>query len=268
MDNFYYKGFDKNLKCRGLQFSVGEKTKDPKLEDKNLSLCSRGIHFCATLKDVFIYYNNKSENRFCLVKPVGEFLKGSDKFACKEIEVIKELSKEDIDEIIKKEEEERKLKEMGIDVLQELQSKYNLFFAGSSALFLYGLDLDRKAGDIDVIMPYYQKITGDKDSLIDEAEEFDAKSSGNDFSYTTCITTQDGRFFKVDIRINPEQSYDVVSFINKSFKLSKLCDIIEAKARYWKEGNQKHGDDLKKLMGLPDKSKENNTVNTQSLYLQ
>lgn len=212
------------------------------------------------MKNVFSFYSEKAGNRFCIVKPIGESLKGSDKFACSEIEIVKELSKEEIDEIVKKEDGYKRLKEMGIDVLQELQSKYNLFFAGSSALFLYGLDLGREAGDIDVIMPYYQKITGGEDSLIDEAEDFDAKSSGNDFTYTSCITTNDGRFFKVDIRINPEQSYDLVPFEGKIFRLSKLCDIIEAKARYWKEGNLKHGDDLKMLMGLSDKQKKDKSI--------
>lgn len=38
-----YKGFDKNLQCRGFQYEVG---KTYELGDKKLEMCSNGFHFC------------------------------------------------------------------------------------------------------------------------------------------------------------------------------------------------------------------------------
>ncbi|WP_432683669.1 MULTISPECIES: DUF7666 domain-containing protein [unclassified Bacteroides] len=35
-----YKGFDKNLQCRDLQYKVGET-----FEEKEAKLCSKGLHF-------------------------------------------------------------------------------------------------------------------------------------------------------------------------------------------------------------------------------
>lgn len=49
---FGYKGFDKDLCCRGFQYEVG---KVYEMEDAP-DLCIRGFHFCTRLSDVDIYY--------------------------------------------------------------------------------------------------------------------------------------------------------------------------------------------------------------------
>lgn len=46
-----YKGFDKNLKCRGYQFEIGRTE-----QEKSAKLCERGFHACAYPLDVFGYY--------------------------------------------------------------------------------------------------------------------------------------------------------------------------------------------------------------------
>lgn len=55
-----YKGFDKNLQCRGFQYEVGKTYETEKAE-----ICSCGFHACENPLDVFSYYNPTS--RFCEV---------------------------------------------------------------------------------------------------------------------------------------------------------------------------------------------------------
>ena len=52
----YIKGFDKELKCRGMQFEVG-KTYETGASDDQLECCTETvIHFCESLRDVHRYY--------------------------------------------------------------------------------------------------------------------------------------------------------------------------------------------------------------------
>ncbi len=47
-----FKGFDKDLKCRGFQYTIGETT----THDGTVSLCNSGLHFCESPLDTFTFY--------------------------------------------------------------------------------------------------------------------------------------------------------------------------------------------------------------------
>ena len=62
-----FKGFDKDLKCRGFQYEIG---KDYEQEGE-VKCCERGFHFCENPFDVFRYYS-PSDSRYCEVEGDGK----------------------------------------------------------------------------------------------------------------------------------------------------------------------------------------------------
>ena len=60
-----YKGFDKDLKCRGYQYEIGKTYEEPKAE-----LCKSGFHACKVPLDVLEYYS-PANSRYCEVDLVG-----------------------------------------------------------------------------------------------------------------------------------------------------------------------------------------------------
>ena len=83
-----FKGFDKDLKCRGFQYEVG-KTYDLKGEVK---CCKRGFHFCENPFDVFRYYS-PCDSRYCEVEGDGNADKANDdsKVATSHIHISSEI---------------------------------------------------------------------------------------------------------------------------------------------------------------------------------
>ena len=61
-----YKGFDKNLQCRGLQYEIGGTQ-----GFDNVKLCERGGHACEAPLDVFSYYAPGNGSRYCVVEMDG-----------------------------------------------------------------------------------------------------------------------------------------------------------------------------------------------------
>ena len=57
-----YKGFDKNLKCRGFQYEIGKEYKE-----ESASLCDNGFHACEHPLDCFGYYH-PADSRYCVVE--------------------------------------------------------------------------------------------------------------------------------------------------------------------------------------------------------
>ena len=86
-----YKGFDKDLKCRDLQYEVSKET----AVDGDIKLCERGIHFCENPHDIFSYYAPGDNNRFAVVEAedVSDERNNDDsKRVCKRLTVKAEIS--------------------------------------------------------------------------------------------------------------------------------------------------------------------------------
>ena len=77
-----YKGFDKDLKCRGFQYEVGKEYE----MDGDVKCCDRGFHACEYPMDVFSYYS-PVDSRFCQVAQSGGIDKGGEKTASSKIHV-------------------------------------------------------------------------------------------------------------------------------------------------------------------------------------
>jgi len=58
-----YKGFDKNLTCRGKKYEIGKTYAEEEAE-----MCKKGMHFCENPHDVFCYYGAGYGNRFAIVE--------------------------------------------------------------------------------------------------------------------------------------------------------------------------------------------------------
>ena len=89
-----YKGFDKDLKCRGYQYEIG-KTHEM---DESVELCERGFHAVPednSPLDVFGFYaptdDNGIPNRFCEVEASGTIKKSDDKIAASKLKVVAEI---------------------------------------------------------------------------------------------------------------------------------------------------------------------------------
>lgn len=93
-----YKGFDKNLQCRGFQYEVGKEYEI----DGNIKVCNRGFHACESPLEVLEHYpifeNDLDRNRFCEVEQSGEIDREEDstKICSSKIKIKAELKLADL----------------------------------------------------------------------------------------------------------------------------------------------------------------------------
>ena len=87
-----YKGFDKNMRCRGFQFKEGKTYKEERAE-----LCKAGFHACENPIDVFQYYApGKSVFREVELEDVSEMREKDSKVCGKKIKIGAEISLRDM----------------------------------------------------------------------------------------------------------------------------------------------------------------------------
>lgn len=87
-----YKGFNKDMKCRGFQFEEGKS-----YEEKEASLCKKGFHACENPIDVFSYYEpGNSVYRKVELSDVCENRENDSKVCAKKIKIGAEVSLRDM----------------------------------------------------------------------------------------------------------------------------------------------------------------------------
>ena len=91
-----YKGFDKDLKCRGFAYEIGKDYE----QDGEIKCCENGFHACEFPLDVFSYYTPVGDSRYCTVTQSGVTDKeeGDSKVASSKIHIETEIG---LDGIIK-----------------------------------------------------------------------------------------------------------------------------------------------------------------------
>lgn len=68
-----YKGFDKDLKCRGFQYEIGKE-----YEEEKARACNCGFHACEMPIEVLSYYEPGKQSRYCEVEQSGELSRHGD----------------------------------------------------------------------------------------------------------------------------------------------------------------------------------------------
>ena len=87
-----YKVFNSDWTCNGFQYEVGKTYQ----HEGSIGLCREGFHFCEKLVNCFNYYSFNPENKVAEVIATGEVIKGDDKCVTNNIEIVREISWNDV----------------------------------------------------------------------------------------------------------------------------------------------------------------------------
>jgi hypothetical protein len=211
-----YKGFDKDLKCRGFQYSTDQTF----TLDSPPQVCGQGLHFCFDLEKVFSYYPDDGNNRFFEVEILGEYKRSDDKGSTNSLRLIREID-------VKKHQ-----LEAAINKFLELSAHCgDLILGGSLSLMVQGHIPLRKSSDLDVVCHRYFEFPG----AVIKGESF---SQDND-AIKVFFNGENFDFF-----IIPQVVYKTVDFNGKSIKVQSSAQIIEAKLKYFNKGITKHKQDI------------------------
>ena len=87
MGKTIYKGFDKDLKCRGYQYEEGKEY----VHEGEVKACEGGFHACENPFDVFDFYAPNEFHRFCEVEGSGKEDKQDKKSSFEKIKIVAEI---------------------------------------------------------------------------------------------------------------------------------------------------------------------------------
>ncbi len=92
------KGFDKDLKCRGMQFEVG---KIYEIEGAP-RLCENGFHYCDSIANVNSFYDlrKQNNNRFCEIEALGQVDYSKEKSCTNKIKIVREIVGKELEKLI------------------------------------------------------------------------------------------------------------------------------------------------------------------------
>jgi hypothetical protein len=80
------------MTCLGYKYELNKRFK----QKGSLSICNNGFHFCEKVNHCFNHYDFKRENRVFEIKAFGEIETNGDKSCCLEIELVRELSWQEV----------------------------------------------------------------------------------------------------------------------------------------------------------------------------
>ena len=84
----YYKAFNRDLTCRGMQYEIG---KEYTFDGEPIP-CQQGFHFCKSITDVYNFYDMSEDTRVCEVKPLGDIVTNDEiKYCTNKIKIVKEV---------------------------------------------------------------------------------------------------------------------------------------------------------------------------------
>ena len=82
-----YKGFNKDLTCRGYQYEVGK----THIYEGDIQICKQGFHACENPLDVLDTDYCSIDNKFCEVEVDGDIQKEDKKLVCSSIKLTAEI---------------------------------------------------------------------------------------------------------------------------------------------------------------------------------
>ena len=91
-----YKVFNSDWTCRGFQYEVGKIYE----HEGEISPCKSGFHFCKKAADCFGYYDFDSNNKVAEVEALGDIKTDGDKSVTNKIKIVRELSWNEVLEIV------------------------------------------------------------------------------------------------------------------------------------------------------------------------
>jgi hypothetical protein len=226
-----FKGFDKDLKCKGFQYEVGQTYKI----DESPKLCSRGYHFSPTLKQAMVFYPQKDGNRWCEVLAIGEFELATDKVVTNHIKIIREITYSDVC---------AEIEGINLLLLKDVCTHGGII-CGSLALKMQGFDLGRPIKDVDFIFPDEQSVnnvfkTFEIAALGSVIHESNRNVSGRRAFYDK----EYGKTYDVFIK---NDTYKEVSYYGEKLKVADPLKIWNEKLRYAFGGSIKHANDFHKF---------------------